>query len=315
MSGLGVIVLVCLFVGVQIQPIATIDDDSATWEHSAYNCSIYGDPHETDWAQQDLTLALPCPYVVTRLSLHAVLGQQWPQIDVEVTASNSAVFINGRYYVTIVCVRITYWYSVVNNFLVSFYVGRYDDGPEWIGNEGETQPGFVQVKYKVTDRKATLLLYNEAGAGRILLLKVVVRLPIRAQGNLQELKPMLVVWVKPDHLTYDNNIKVPSTLCSTVNDTDSVATDEKNFYVNKWELGIYYILEELGPFTFPDTDPFCVPLKTTFKSCKYPNCFRVLKPRFLKKCFGPKSDLNVLEVLDECLKANCYEADIDMACI
>ncbi|KAL8602004.1 hypothetical protein ACOMHN_008495 [Nucella lapillus] len=160
---------------------------------SSYRCEISGDPHMTTFNNEKFSLYLPCSYLVTRLEVanfnFASGLTYYPEIVMEVRASNSLTDLNGRYYVTTICVTVMMKNGNVVGLTNTYCIGEKFLGTtlrRWYLEADETMQHRVALTYNSETKVATLKVTDTS-------LNVVFRLPVRDQGNLQAVTPGLLV--------------------------------------------------------------------------------------------------------------------------
>ncbi|KAL8614105.1 hypothetical protein ACOMHN_026322 [Nucella lapillus] len=207
--------------------------------HHIHRCSITGDPHLLTYENQKASLALPCAYIVTKLRLINVYNMNGVdhlgEISVEVMGGNSQRTLNYRYYASICCARVKFG-SHSNTYCTSETL--INNGTNWVSESQEAMQDRVWLKYDAAS--------NMASMGITYTPFVVKFRPVnRAQSNFQNPTPGIFVEVGSYGLVENNDIVFPDTMCSSVDDVDSIAKYAASENIKRRFVGVYAVMKSM----------------------------------------------------------------------
>ncbi|KAL8603811.1 hypothetical protein ACOMHN_058546 [Nucella lapillus] len=273
-----------------------------------HRCEISGDPHMRTYGGQKVSLAIPCAYVVTRLRLNNPIlfpgDLRHHEIRVEVVGGNSQHTVNGRFYVSACCVRVVMG-PHANTYCTSETL--INNGTAWTKETADAMQGRVWHKYDAATNMASLGVTH---TNFLLQFRPVNR----AQGNLQRLRPGIFCSVCSKGLIYDTSAKFPATLCSTVDDRDSIVQDRLRENILPRFMGIFGVLKHLeNNLPHGDQDSQCSNLQSKLNDCDqryqtqaFNECFGMLGRAPVQKCLQ-ETFASVSHVLLHCLDVRCSD--------
>ncbi|XP_076471828.1 uncharacterized protein LOC143301427 [Babylonia areolata] len=280
---------------------------------STYHCEIAGDPHVQTFGGQTASLAIPCAYLVANLRVtNDYLDSEAPfyqEIQIEIHAGNSQRSHHGRYYVSDVGVIVTFFKDSVAQSSNAYYTGELliENGTNWrVGTPTETMQDRVQISYDPKKRMATLeVTYTSV--------RLQFRPVDRNVGIMQHVQPGVFLKVDSSDLIYDPSTVFPATLCSTVDDTTSIAEHGGEYSIEEQTMGLFAVLDHMTyNIAEGDQDPMCPTVMGKYIACDdaketaFNKCFAMMADPAIVRCFDETfKDIRVTTATSACLDFFC----------
>ncbi|XP_076472173.1 uncharacterized protein LOC143301634 [Babylonia areolata] len=264
---------------------------------ATYACEIAGDPHVRTFGGQTASLAIPCSYLAADIRVtNGYFDPQvpfYPEIQIEVHAGNSQRSNQGRYYVSDISVNVTFLNNSVAKSSNVYSIGELliQNGTNWVvDTPTETMQDRVQLSYDPKKRMATLeVTYTSV--------RLQFRPVDRNVGIMQHVQPGVFLKVDSSDLINDPSTLFPATLCSTVDDTTSIAEHGEEYNIKKQTMGLFAVLDHMTyNIADGDQDPMCPTVMGKYIACDD------AKENAFNKCFAMMADPTIVRCFDETIK-------------